>query len=76
MYEKLAGILARGKTVLVTGWNDVLPLSIGDLVTIWTLYIVTTTVTSEIVNGFLGTEIDDELAGTLALWKTCALLQL
>ena len=75
MDEKLAGILALGKNVVVTGWNGILPLSMGDLVTIPTDDIVTTTVTSEIGDGFLGTEIDDKLAVTLALGKTDAFIE-
>ena len=72
MDDKLAGYLALGKIVLVTGWNDVFPFSMGDIVTILTGAIFATTVSEEIVDGFLGTENDDKLAGTLALGKDCS----
>ena len=72
MDDKLAGYLALGRTVVVTGWNDVFPFSMGDIVTILTGALFATTVSEEIVDGFLGTDNDDKLAGTLAFGKDCS----
>ena len=47
-------------------------LSIGALITISTGALIKNAVTAEIGDGFLGTEIDNKLAGTLSLRKTGA----
>ena len=54
--DKLAGTLALGKIVVVTGLNSDFPFSVGDL--------VTTTFTAEICDGFPDVYIDDKLAVT------------
>ena len=64
MDDKLAGALSLRKTVVLTGWNGVFSFSIG--------YLVTTTVTAVMCDGFFGTDIYDKLALNLALVKTVA----
>ena len=68
--NKLAGTLALVKTVVVTGWNGKFSISIGALVTISTIVLVSNTVTAEIGDGFLDVDIYDKLSGTLSLGKT------
>ena len=67
---KLEGTFTLGKTIVLPGWKSGFYLSIGDLVTISSGALVSTTVTLVICDDLLDVEIDNTIADTWALGKS------